>query len=214
MAKINIIEAMKQLRDDLKLWVANNLREKVDKDGDKVLSTNDFSNELKSKLENLGNIIEDENGDIVVADEDGNIIFKISADGVYATAMQLGGETAATESYVVETVSSHEVSTDAHANMGWLTSEDEVADSPTPFDADTLNGHDASYFAKQDEVGTAVLYTEQTLSGEEQAQARNNIGAASEEGLAVERARINNIIALDAHTALTNHLNIFVFEEE
>lgn len=29
---MNIIEAMKQLRDDLKLWVANNLREKVSKD--------------------------------------------------------------------------------------------------------------------------------------------------------------------------------------
>lgn len=32
MAKMNIIEATKQLRDDLKLWVANNLREKADKD--------------------------------------------------------------------------------------------------------------------------------------------------------------------------------------
>lgn len=46
-------------------------------------------------------------------------------------------------------IEAHDTSTDAHSNMGWLTSEDEVADSPTPFDADTLNGHDASYFDTQ-----------------------------------------------------------------
>jgi hypothetical protein len=89
---MNIIEAMKQLRDDLKLWVAYNLKEKVDKDGDKVLSTNDFSNEHKSKLENLGDIIEDENGDMTVADENGNIIFKIDAGGVHTTGLTVNGE--------------------------------------------------------------------------------------------------------------------------
>ena len=175
MAKMNIIEAMKQLRDDLKLWVANNLREKVDKDGDKVLSTNDFSNELKFKLENLGNIIEDENGDMVVADEDGNIIFKISADGIHATAMQLGGEIAATENYVVEAISSHDVSTDAHVNMGWLTSEDEVADSPIPFDADTLNGHDSDYFdtqiaAERARINNIVALKEGSTTGDAELQ--------------------------------------------
>ena len=104
-----------------------------------------------------------------------------------------------------------------------LSSEDEIIDSPVPFDADTLNGRDASYFDNQiaveraridnltsldegsttgdaeladirvgydgttyDSAGdavrgqaeTAIRYTEQTLTTEQQAQARENIGAA------------------------------------
>ena len=48
--KMNIIEALVKLRNDLKLWVANNLRVKVDKEEGKGLSSNDFTNELKQKL--------------------------------------------------------------------------------------------------------------------------------------------------------------------
>lgn len=43
-------------------------------------------------------------------------------------------------------IEAHNISTNAHANMGWLTSGDEVADSPVPIDADTLGGRSASYF--------------------------------------------------------------------
>lgn len=47
---MNIIEALVQLRDDLKTWVTNNLRTKVDKEDGKVLSSNDFSLAEKTKL--------------------------------------------------------------------------------------------------------------------------------------------------------------------
>lgn len=46
-------------------------------------------------------------------------------------------------------VTNHETDVDAHSNMGWISSEDEVADSPTPIDADTLNGYDAAHFDDQ-----------------------------------------------------------------
>ena len=75
---MTIIEALVRLRNDLKTWVANNLRTKADKteveataarinadmaealaskvsiDGDKVLSTNDFTNTDKALLSTLG----------------------------------------------------------------------------------------------------------------------------------------------------------------
>lgn len=45
--------------------------------------------------------------------------------------------------------SAHDTDVDAHSNMGWISSEDEVLDSPTPIDADTLNGYDAAHFDDQ-----------------------------------------------------------------
>lgn len=68
-------------------------------------------------------------------------------DGEEVTIEQLNGK-------IETSISSHNDATDAHSNMGWLTSVDEVADSPTPFDADTLNGRDASYFTTKDELAT------------------------------------------------------------
>lgn len=50
---MTIIEALVQLRNDLKLWVTNNLRVKVDKEEGKGLSSNDFTTEEKEKLEKL-----------------------------------------------------------------------------------------------------------------------------------------------------------------
>ena len=50
---MTIIEALVQLRNDLKLWVTNNLRTKVDKEDGKGLSSNDFTNEEKEKLVGL-----------------------------------------------------------------------------------------------------------------------------------------------------------------
>ena len=38
------------------------------------------------------------------------------------------------------------------SEMGFLTSEDAVTDSPVPFDADTLNGYNSEYFASKDYV--------------------------------------------------------------
>lgn len=58
----------------------------------------------------------------------------------------------------------HNTATDAHSNMGWLTSDDEVVSEPTPLDADTLGGYSAAHFDTQ---------------------------------IAVERARIDTIVALE-----------------
>lgn len=57
-----------------------------------------------------------------------------------------GKETSGTASTVV---SDHNTSMSAHVDMGWLTSIDEVASDPVPFDADTLNGYNATYFDTQ-----------------------------------------------------------------
>ena len=50
---MTIIEALVRLRNDLKLWVANNLRMKVDKEDGKGLSSNDYTTEEKTKLGKL-----------------------------------------------------------------------------------------------------------------------------------------------------------------
>lgn len=50
---MTIIEVLVQLRDDLKLWVTNNLRTKVDKEEGKGLSSNDFTTEEKEKLASI-----------------------------------------------------------------------------------------------------------------------------------------------------------------
>lgn len=53
---MTIIEALVRLRNDLKLWVANNLRMKVDKEDGKGLSSNDFTTEYKEKLDNAAQV--------------------------------------------------------------------------------------------------------------------------------------------------------------
>lgn len=50
--KMTVIEALVQLRDDIKLWVANNLRTKVDKEIGKGLSSNDYTDAEKEKVAN------------------------------------------------------------------------------------------------------------------------------------------------------------------
>lgn len=52
---MTILETLKQLRNDLMTWVANNLNTKVTKVEGKGLSTNDYTNEEKNKLASLNN---------------------------------------------------------------------------------------------------------------------------------------------------------------
>lgn len=47
---MTILEALVQLRDDLKTWVTNNLKVKVDIEDGKGLSTNDYTTAEKEKL--------------------------------------------------------------------------------------------------------------------------------------------------------------------
>lgn len=52
-------------------------------------------------------------------------------------------------------IEAHNTSTAAHANMHWLTADDEMLSSIEPdgsIDADTLEGHPASYFATQTDL--------------------------------------------------------------
>lgn len=54
----------------------------------------------------------------------------------------------------------HNISETAHANMHWLTADDEMLSSITPdgtIDADTLEGHPASYFATKDDLSTVSV---------------------------------------------------------
>lgn len=79
------------------------------------------------------------------------------------------------EDLVEVAVSSHNTSTNAHADMGWLTSEDEVLDSPTPFDADTLNGHDSDYFdtqiaAERARINNIIALKEGSTTGDAELQ--------------------------------------------
>lgn len=52
---MTIIQVIQKLRDDLKLWVTNNLRTKVDKEDGKGLSSNDFTDNDKTKLGEVDN---------------------------------------------------------------------------------------------------------------------------------------------------------------
>ena len=54
-------------------------------------------------------------------------------------------------------IETHNTSETAHANMHWLTADDEMLSSIDPdgsIDADTLEGHPASYFATKDDLSS------------------------------------------------------------
>lgn len=60
-------------------------------------------------------------------------------------------------------IEAHNTSTAAHANMHWLTADDEMLSSIEPdgsIDANTLEGHPASYFATQTDLSGYVLKSE------------------------------------------------------
>ena len=129
---MNILDALKQLRDDIKIWVTNNLNALNTKIDEKtipidsalsVTSTNPVQNKTITNainniprfsgdyndLTNAPNISEDESGNMVVADESGNIIFKADADGIHTTAVSLNGEAAASEKYVDEAIANIDI---------------------------------------------------------------------------------------------------------
>lgn len=148
---MNILDALKQLRDDIKTWVTNNLNALNAKIEEKTIpidselsstSTNPVQNKVIKKaiddipkfsgsyndLTDAPNITEDDSGNMVIADESGNIIFKADADGIHTTAVSLNGEAAATEKYV----------------------DDAVANIPTPDVSGQINTHNTSEEAHAD----------------------------------------------------------------
>lgn len=143
---MNILDALKQLRDDIKTWVTNNfnaLNAKIDEKTVPIdselssTSTNPVQNKaIKEAIDNIPtfsgdyndltnapDISEDSSGNMIIADESGNIIFRADADGMHTTAVSINGEAAATEKYVAEAVANsgqinaHNTSEEAHADI-------------------------------------------------------------------------------------------------
>jgi hypothetical protein len=148
---MNILDTIKKLRDDLKIWVTNNLNALNAKIDEKTIpidselsstSTNPVQNKAIKKaidniptfsgdyndLTNAPDIAEDNSGNMVITDESGNIIFKVDTNGIHTTAVSLDGEAAATEKYV----------------------DDAVASIPTPDVSGQINAHNVSEEAHAD----------------------------------------------------------------
>ena len=102
---MTVLNALKQLRDDIKVWVTNNLNALNAKIDEKTIP---IDSELSETSTNP--VISEDNPDkMVVIDETGNIIFQADSSGVHATSLSLNGEPAATEAYVDEAVANIEI---------------------------------------------------------------------------------------------------------
>lgn len=219
---MNILNALKQLRDDIKAWVTTNLNALNAKIDEKTIpidselnadSTNPVQNkaitseidDINSRvgntsvaiqissaiakqphfsgdyndLTNAPNISEDDGGNMVIADEDGNIIFKADAEGIHTTALSLNGEVAATETYVNAAIAeiptpdvsgqieTHNISTTAHKDIRQAinTAKEELSESIVS---------EADEWKVVDEAGNIIFSvdttgahtTELTLNGE------------------------------------------------
>lgn len=216
---MNILETLIQLRDDLKLWVTNNLNALSDKIDAKTFpidrtlsntSTNPVQNKtITSAIENINsrvgntavatqisnaiakqphfsgdyndltnapNIAEDDSGNMVIADESGNVIFKADADGIHTTALSLNGEPAATETYV---------------NAA-------IAEIPTPDVSGQINAHNTSEAAHED-IRQAINTAKEELS--------ESIVAESDEWKVVDNNG-NIIFSVDADGAHTTAMSL------
>jgi chaperonin cofactor prefoldin len=137
---MQILDALKQLRDDIKTWVANNLND-LNKRLTKTINNIPKFSGSYNDLTDAPDITEDESGDMTIADKSGNIIFKADADGIHTTAVSLNGEAAATEKYVDEA----------------------VANIPTPDVSGQINAHNASGEAHAD-IRQAIEDVKEELS--------------------------------------------------
>ena len=216
---MNILQTLKQLRDDIKSWVTVNLNALNAKIDEKTMpidseldatSTNPVQNKaiateiadinkrvgntsVKTQisnaiakqphfsgdyndLTNAPNIAEDDGGNMVIADESGNVIFKVDVDGMHTTAITLNGESAATEKYV----------------------DDAIAEIPTPDVSGQIETHNISATAHED-IRQAINTAKEELS--------ESIVAESEEWKVVDEAG-NIIFSVDASGAHTTELTL------
>lgn len=98
---MNILEALVKLRDDIKTWVSLNfeaLNKKIDKKSRARFSRDYYD------LYNAPQITEDDKKELSIADEQGNVIFKLDKDGAHTTNLTLNGEEAASQKYVQEAI--------------------------------------------------------------------------------------------------------------
>ena len=78
----------------------------------------DFSGSYKD-LTDQPNIIDDESGEYVITDADGNVIFQVDAEGAHTTALSLNGEDVGTLFTGVEAnITAHTENTDIHVSAG------------------------------------------------------------------------------------------------
>lgn len=216
---MNILQILKQLRDDLKAWATNNFNALNAKIDEKTIpidseldqtSTNPVQNKAiatevadinkrvgntsvatqisnaiakqphfsgdYNDLTNAPNISEDGAGNMLIADEPGNIIFKADADGIHTTALSLNGENAATEAYV----------------------DNAIAAIPTPDVSGQIEAHNTSEIAHAD-IRQAIDEAKTELS--------ESIVAESEEWKVVDGSG-NIIFSVDASGAHTTELTL------
>lgn len=98
---MNILEALVKLRDDIKTWVSLNfeaLNKKIDKKSRARFSRDYYD------LYNAPQITEDDKKELSIADEQGNVIFKLDKDGAHTTNLTLNGEEAASQKYVQDAI--------------------------------------------------------------------------------------------------------------
>lgn len=98
---MNILAILVQLRDDLKFWISLNL-EALNRKIDKKHRAR-FSRDYHD-LYNAPQIIEDDKKELSIADEQGNVIFKLNKDGAHTTNLTLNGEEVASQKYVREAI--------------------------------------------------------------------------------------------------------------
>ena len=137
---MNILQTLQKLRDDIKIWVTNNINALNAKIDEKTVpidnkldlsSANPVQNKVVAEaidniprfsedyndLTNAPNITEDNSDNLIVTDDDGNIIFKVDADGIHTTALSLNGEFATTEEYADGLITQHNINENAHSDI-------------------------------------------------------------------------------------------------
>lgn len=232
-----ILDALKQLRDDLKTWVTNNLNALNAKIDEKTIpidnelsstSTNPVQNKtITNAINNIPrfsgsytdltdapNIAEDDSGNMIIADESGNIIFKANADGIHTTAVSLNGETAASQTYVDEAIANidiPEVDFTGYATEIYVNNKvaDLVNSAPEALNtlgelAVALENHEDAYDALLETVGSKATHTDLENLKEELSE---SITAEAEDWKVVD-GNGNIIFSVDNMGAHTTNLTL------
>lgn len=132
---MDILNVLKKLRDDLKVWVTNNLNALNRKIDEKTIpidneldssSTNPVQNKVVTNainnieydnLKNAPDIFDDGSDNLTIVDPEGRKILTVDEDGVHTTAVTIDGQVAATEKYVSGQINAHNISEKAHADI-------------------------------------------------------------------------------------------------
>lgn len=234
---MNILKTLVQLRNDLKTWVTNNLNALNAKIDEKTIpidselsstSTNPVQNKAIKKaidniptfsgdyndLTNAPDISEDDSGNMVIADESGNIIFKADADGIHTTAVSLNGEAAASEKYVDEAIANIDipkVDFTGYATEDYVDNKvaDLVNSAPEALNtlgelAAALENHEDAYDALLETVGNKATHTDLENLKDELSE---SITAEADEWKVVDENG-NIIFSVDAGGAHTTSMTL------